>query len=319
MTADRRAAAIDAVAITAAVAIALALGEFLAQLGGIWASAAGLISAGAMVGLPLLWTQHRKLTGDILAVDPPLLRSAWHGVAVALVVLPIYAMGFDAWQTHVLHKQRGSGIGLLSPGLDWQGEPARGVPLAISEARDGVVVHNHTNRVLAVRVAERHRPVPASGRVRVELRAGERLDVVDTAGVRQSGVQLGASGSTVELPVEYAPNFYWLFLLLIVQIAAVALPEELLFRGFVLTRLRVLWPPQRKLLGVPFGLAHVGSAARFAVVHLVAVPAPFRLAVFFPGLLFAWIAERSRSSLAAAVNHALCNAMLAVLLRLYPP
>ncbi|MBI5610844.1 MAG: hypothetical protein HY902_18340, partial [Deltaproteobacteria bacterium] len=78
MTDDRRTAAVDALAITAAVAVALAVGEVLARLGGPWASAAGVLSAGAMVGLPLLWARRRKLSGDVLAVDPPLLRSAWH-------------------------------------------------------------------------------------------------------------------------------------------------------------------------------------------------------------------------------------------------
>ncbi|MBI5610196.1 MAG: CPBP family intramembrane metalloprotease, partial [Deltaproteobacteria bacterium] len=252
-------------------------------------------------------------------VDPPLLRSAWHGIAVALVVLPVYAVGFDTWQTRVLHRERGAGVGLASPGLDWQGEPPAGTPLALSEARDGLVVHNHT-RAEVVALAENQRQVvPAGGRVRVPLRDGQPLDLRTSDGRSLHQAELGASGSRIELPVTYAANFYWLILLILVQLAAVAVPEELLFRGYILGRLRVLWPPQRTVLGVPFGLAHVGAAALFAVVHLVAVPAPFRLAVFFPGLLFGWIAERSRSSLAAAVNHALCNATLAVLLRLYPP
>ncbi len=319
MTADRRAAAWDAVAITAAVAVALAVGEALARLGGPWASAAGLLSAGAMVGLPLLWARRRRLLGDVLAVDPPLLRSAWHGIAVALVVLPVYAVGFDAWQTRVLHRERGAGIGLASPGLDWQGEPSARAPVGLSEGPGGLIVHNHTGADLVAVAAERRQVVPAHGRVRVELRDGQRLSLTNPAGQAVPQVELGASGSRIDLPVTYAATFYWLILLILVQLAAVAVPEELLFRGYILGRLKVVWPPQRTLLGVPYGRAHVAAAALFAVVHLVAVPAPFRLAVFFPGLLFGWIAERSRSSLAAAVNHALCNATLAVLLRLYPP
>ncbi|MSQ82181.1 MAG: CPBP family intramembrane metalloprotease [Myxococcales bacterium] len=104
---------------------------------------------------------------------------------------------------------------------------------------------------------------------------------------------------------------------MLVQVGAVALPEELFFRGYVLGRLRDQWPAQRQVLGVPFGLAAVISAALFAAVHLVAVPAPFRLLVFFPGLLFGWVALRSGSAISAAVLHALCNVALSILTKMY--
>ena len=48
------------------------------------------------------------------------------------------------------------------------------------------------------------------------------------------------------------------------QLLVVALPEEAFFRGYVLSRLREVWPPRCRLWGVPFGRAHVLSAALFA-------------------------------------------------------
>ncbi len=214
----------EVVAATAAVAVFLALGEALAALGPWPAQLGGVLVALGFVGVPLAIARQRQLSGDVLAVDPPLLRSAAWGALVALVVLPIYALGFDAWQVHVLHR------------------------------------------------------------------------------VRQAPGTLDASA--------------WLEAA-VVQLGAVALPEELFFRGYVLGRLRTRWPGGLHVLGARVGRAHAGAAALFAAVHLVAVPAPFRLLVFFPGLLFGWVAERSGSAIAAAVLHALCNLTLQALLACY--
>ena len=104
---------------------------------------------------------------------------------------------------------------------------------------------------------------------------------------------------------------------ILVQLGAIAVPEELFFRGYVQGRLQQVWPARRRLLGQPFGAAHVVAALLFALIHLVAVPAPFRLLVFFPGLLFGWLAQRTGSALAAAVLHALCNVALFLLQPLY--
>ncbi|HOI10193.1 MAG TPA: CPBP family glutamic-type intramembrane protease, partial [Myxococcota bacterium] len=41
--------------------------------------------------------------------------------------------------------------------------------------------------------------------------------------------------------------------------------------------------------------------------------APFRLAVFVPGLLFGWLRERTRSIVAPALLHAASNVLLAAL------
>jgi len=202
---------------TAAVAALLGLGEALAALGPVAAQVGGVVVAAGFVGVPLAIARARRLAGDVWAVDPPLGPSALWGLGVAAAVLPVYALGFDAWQVHV---------------------------------------------------AGRVRAVPA---------------VLDPLAWLEAGV---------------------------VQLGAVALPEELFFRGYVLGRLRVQWPGGVTVLGARVGPAHVAAAGLFAAVHLVAVPAPFRLLVFFPGLLFGWVAERSGSAVAAAVLHALCNLAL---------
>lgn len=218
----------EVLAATAAVAVLLALGEALAGGGEVLAQLGGLVVAAGFVGVPLAvahWRKgHGELLGDVLAVDPPLGRAALAGLAVAAAVLPAYALGFDLWQTAVLHKLR-----VAPDWLVWRSLP------------------------------------------------------------EQALVQLGA----------------------------VALPEELFFRGYVQGRLSQVWPARRQVAGVPFGAAQVVAALLFAAVHLVAVPAPFRMLVFFPGLLFGWVAARSGSAVTAAVLHACCNLTLWVLQACY--
>jgi membrane protease YdiL (CAAX protease family) len=102
---------------------------------------------------------------------------------------------------------------------------------------------------------------------------------------------------------------YWFF----VHLVVVAVPEEAFFRGYVQGRLAPLFPRRVRLLGVSFGGHIVVASALFALVHLVAIPAPFRLAVFFPGLLFGWLRERTGSIVAPALLHAASNVLLAAL------
>lgn len=113
------------------------------------------------------------------------------------------------------------------------------------------------------------------------------------------------------------PGWQWWLEQAAVQLAAIALPEEMFFRGYVQGRLQPLFPPGRPLLRVPMGLAALLANLGFAAVHLVAVPAPHRLLVFFPGLLFAWLRTLTHSAVASAVCHACCNLALAAAVRLY--
>lgn len=94
--------------------------------------------------------------------------------------------------------------------------------------------------------------------------------------------------------------------------AAVALSEEYFYRGYLTLRLEERFPPRRRVLGAPIGLAAVLAAALFAAGHLL-VPAPWRLAVFFPALIFAWLRARTGSVVAAAICHFAFNLFLLAL------
>lgn len=87
--------------------------------------------------------------------------------------------------------------------------------------------------------------------------------------------------------------------------AAVALSEEFFYRGYMTLRF------EEKLRPVPSALL---AAALFALGHLL-TPAPWRLAVFFPALLFAFLRNRTGTIAGAAICHFLFNVWLAVLQR----
>jgi membrane protease YdiL (CAAX protease family) len=87
--------------------------------------------------------------------------------------------------------------------------------------------------------------------------------------------------------------------------AAVAFSEEFFYRGYMTLRFEERWTPLRSA---------VAAAALFAIGHLL-TPAPWRLAVFFPALLFAWVRNRTGTIVGASIAHFLCNVWLLVLER----
>jgi len=99
-----------------------------------------------------------------------------------------------------------------------------------------------------------------------------------------------------------------------VEVFAVALPEEVFHRAYLMNALEERWPPRVRVFGVPFGAAAIASSLVFALGHLVAMIQLGRLATFFPGLLFAWLYRRSGSLWAPALYHAASNLLMAALL-----
>lgn len=99
-----------------------------------------------------------------------------------------------------------------------------------------------------------------------------------------------------------------------VELLAVALPEEVFHRGYLMSALEERFPPRRRILGAPLGLAAVLASLLFALGHLVGMAELARLATFFPGLVFAWLWRKSDSLWAPALFHAASNLLMAVLI-----
>ncbi|HUH01974.1 MAG TPA: CPBP family intramembrane glutamic endopeptidase [Kofleriaceae bacterium] len=104
---------------------------------------------------------------------------------------------------------------------------------------------------------------------------------------------------------------------ILIQLVVVALPEELFFRGFLLTHLERALPPKLRILGGGVGWALVISAALFALIHLPKHGDPRALATFFPGLLFGWLRSATGSILSSTVTHASSNLLVNVVERVF--
>ena len=92
------------------------------------------------------------------------------------------------------------------------------------------------------------------------------------------------------------------------QVLVIALPEEAFFRGYLQSALDGHWKGRCwRVLGAELGPGWILSAAIFAVGHLLTIPNPARLGVFFPALLFGWMRARSGGVGAGVLFHAMCN------------
>lgn len=113
---------------------------------------------------------------------------------------------------------------------------------------------------------------------------------------------------------RFAPRLPNGFLLLaLVQLLVVALPEELFYRGWMQTSWARGAPGRGvTVLGARLGAGFLWTQLLFAAGHLVVLH-PWRLATFFPGLLFGWLRERTGGIVAPVLVHALSNLFLATL------
>jgi membrane protease YdiL (CAAX protease family) len=123
---------------------------------------------------------------------------------------------------------------------------------------------------------------------------------------------LGAPAFAFRLPESIG-------LALLLQVFVVALPEELFYRGWM----QAAWARQVPgrgvtVLGARLGHGFLATQALFAAGHLISGQ-PWRLATFFPGLLFGWLRARTGSVVAPVVAHALSNLLLLTLERSFYP
>lgn len=141
---------------------------------------------------------------------------------------------------------------------------------------------------------------------------GSIQDFVGRLCLRHAG---GLLPPGVRWPLEWAEyGGFGTLLAIAVEVFAIALPEELFHRGYLMSALEERWPPRRRLAGVPFGWAAVISSALFALGHLVGMAELARLATFFPALLFAWLWRKSNSLWVPTFVHAGANLLMAVLI-----
>lgn len=116
----------------------------------------------------------------------------------------------------------------------------------------------------------------------------------------------GVAGMHLHLPEGF-------LVLALSQILVVAVPEEVFFRGYLLSRFEDRFPSRRRLWGAAVGWPLVITSLLFGIGHFLVDFQPARLAVVFPALAFGWMRSRSGSVAPGAVFHALCNLLSEVM------
>ena len=97
------------------------------------------------------------------------------------------------------------------------------------------------------------------------------------------------------------------------QVFFVAIPEEFFYRGYFQTRLNEVFPRRFLILGVPMGWGSVLAGLYFAFGHSLVQVQWWHFATFFPGLVFAWLREKSGGVVAGALCHAAFNVLVVLL------
>jgi len=103
----------------------------------------------------------------------------------------------------------------------------------------------------------------------------------------------------------------------LVQLIVTGFSEEYFFRGYVQSRLNVVWPPNPNIYRHPVGRSTLVTSFLFAIGHPLVDLNPLRLAVFFPSLAFCWIRQATGSIMASVFFHASCNLISDVLHHLF--
>lgn len=108
------------------------------------------------------------------------------------------------------------------------------------------------------------------------------------------------AGMKLRFPPNPGRNIAFEFLYL-------SLTEEFLFRGYMQKRLSRITGRVFRVLGFELPLAGIICAALFAGAHILYEAQVYRIFVFFPALVFAWLRYKSDSILAPTLFHGTCN------------
>ncbi|MFH1531812.1 MAG: myxosortase MrtP [Pseudomonadota bacterium] len=272
------------------------------------------------------------------------MKSLGVGLLVAALVLPLFAAGNHLFQRHVLGREFLDGdriMRLKSWPAEWEGRPSAldGDLPRVWVAEGFLAVLNPPGGPAVARVdwsSGPGAPPPRLARMvdgalrdtlgvshgPMDLSPGEAL-MFDPRGVDRLSVEgagevlAGATSARREAPRDQRPGWAWWFWILASQVILIALPEEIFYRGYLQPRLRRVWPGGLRILGVRLGPAILLTSVLFAVGHVVTIPAAFRLAVFFPSLLFCWLRDRTDHVAGPVALHVLSNLAMLTVMRFY--
>jgi hypothetical protein len=297
----------------------------------------------AVVAVLFLLTPRFALPRDVADPTPPTQGiQAWRTAGVTALVIcslttALYLPGRHLWETNLAERDFQPGWStLFRPPGQCLGQPTSQVTTSNSvhvwESHGTTFVKWHTPdqpwqlRIEASQPLRRVLPTPQEdephiadqGRsarlVQLAFRPLRNETVTISATVDRQPVARFACGAS-STPVEGNPltlhfSLSWLLMLMATHWLLVALPEEFFYRGYLQPRLEQ-WPSLASTLlrvaGLKITLANVTASALFALAHFMVGGDPFRLAVFFPSLLFGALRDRTGTIATPLMFHAFCN------------
>lgn len=271
------------------------------------------------VPLALLW-RRREDPADLGITAGGWPRSLAAAGAVALLVFPPFVLGYHVWHGLLLGHEpvvEADRLARWSPAIE-------GRPAGLLDS-DAVHLWSVGDRITVWGGGGLTGPPrPLEGDIACTVRAdrgctvvrGDRRRLVVAApGVER--LLLGEYEEAARPPLTLDLGFGWWWTFVLVQLGLVALPEEVLYRGYLQSRLNARWRPRWRVLGATIGPGLPVAAALFALGHLAVDPGPHRLAVFFPALLFGWLRERTGTVVAPIVVHCLSNVLIRIVASFY--
>ena len=265
-------------------------------------------------------------------------------IIISLLVLPPYALCFHTWQVNLVgsqahftaqrvldwplefepqspHTLPKDGFQTSLRGdtvfLGWRIPTAKSVEVRVQTTKPTTVTRRSKGTSQTINESKSevfaHEVVlkgPSQGQVMLHSETTRiQIDVQsDTTTLDGERLLDGYGQSIGSNPIESDRDLWWLFNFILGQLLLVALPEEVFYRGYVQSRLEQKYPRNRKFLGVKVSWkALIYTSGIFAIGHILTIPHPARLAVFFPSLLFGWMRNATGSVLSAVLFHATCN------------
>lgn len=280
-------------------------------------------------------------------------RSSRQALKISLIVFPLFIIGTHLWRTYSGHEAhverraftrwdeavRGINTQRLKSGevsisaradhitLKWRLKAGEREIKSKVELERGALVLVAKTRGVRLKKESAASPIwlisgDRSGSITIKTIA-ERLSVesfVDDQLLASARYRLGEYNEGIDeaskLIIER--DYSWLWSIFLMQLFLVGLPEEIFYRGYLQTRLDSLVGQDQRVFGVHYNWkSSILCSALFAIAHLVTIPHPSRLAVFFPSLLFGWMRRAYHDTLSPAIFHALCNVLSQLLWGVY--
>ncbi len=300
-------------------------------------------NAGGLVAVTMLLVPRFTLPADsddptdyLLPRQNPARSLLTAGVVLALIGV-FYLPAIHIWRSHVFDEHADFSIGALrrpqaallgsAPDdigtsafltyhtagrttLRWQPEQPSTITIRadhplydVDNRRSTHAIDQHAGPDRPVELQFAHR---SARTVELQLRSQSDAPVLHTPGGR---TVTGTDGH-LDFTIHY--SMFWMLTFALSQAVIIALPEEAFFRGYLQRRLGEagLTRVVLRVAGLEVSTANIVTSVLFALAHLPAVFNPFRLATFFPSLLFGAMRDRDRSILGAILVHTIGNLIM---------